>query len=208
MVVIIEGISGAGKSTQIEAVRRCLAPTSPEVVGEFSAGPIGRLIKAVYRDKRRRFLRLHSTERFADQTHLVLLADTIAKAEEIAASSADHLLVDRLFDSWLCYTLAANNRLVLSDGLVRQLYWHCRPEHVSSKIITIFLAVDVDTALERLSNRDGLRDRPEDRIRLELVARQFEELYTYVPVVRVQAEGKSSEVTASIIKAIGVRKSI
>ena len=205
MRLILEGISGAGKTSQARRIaRRFHGARSIEVVGEFSQGPIGRAIQRCYRDRQERFLRFHTAEPFADQTYLTLLADSIAKAEEMSRSAAGMLIIDRLFDSWLCYTLAAGNRRGLDDATVRELHRNCSREHVPVGTVTIFLDLDVATALERLATRDGFGSKKAEKRRLETVAQEFTELYSSVPIQRVDASRSPAEVTAAILEAAGL----
>jgi thymidylate kinase len=174
-----------------------------EVIGEFSQGPVGRAIRRRYRERQERFVHFHTSEQFADQTHLLLLADTIAKVEEMSRSGAGALIIDRLFDSWLCYTLAARNRRGLDDATVRELYRSCSRKYVSADTVTVFLDLDVATALKRLSVRDHFGAGTAEQRGLEAVAQRFSELYSDRAVYRVDATGTPAEVTAEILEAVG-----
>lgn len=208
MLILLEGISGAGKTTQLRALSRRLRGAAPAgTVGEFSRGPIGRAARRGFRRGKERFVRLHGDERFAAQTHLLLLADTVAKAEEIAQlrrAPGGPVLSDRLFDSWLCYTLATGDRLGLSDERVRELYRSCVEAHVPGDAVTVFLEIAPGAALERLESRDGFAAREAERRRLEEVARRFGELYARQPVRRVDAGLAKASVTAAILRAVGL----
>jgi dTMP kinase len=205
MRLILEGISGAGKTTQARRIaRRLRGVGSVEVVGEFSQGPIGRAIRRCYRERREPFVRFHGMEPFADQTHLVLLADTVAKAEEMSRSAAGMLVVDRLFDSWLCYTLAAGNCRGLDDATIRKLHRDCSLEHVPAGTVTVFLDLDVATALARLAARDGFESQEAETKRLEAVAQRFAKHYSSAPVRRMDASRSPAEVTAAILEAAGL----
>lgn len=212
MLILLEGISGAGKSTQLRALSRQLrGGTLPRAVGEFSRGPIGRAARYGYRGQRERFVRLHDDERFADQTHLLLLADAVAKAEEIAElrrASARPVVADRLFDSWLCYTLAAGNRRGLADEQVRELHRSCIKVHVPGDAVTVFLELAPEAAFERLAVRDGFSAGEAEKQRLEEVAHHFGELYTRQPVRRVDASLNKASVTAAILRATGLATEI
>jgi thymidylate kinase len=205
MRIVLEGISGAGKSVQARRLKRRLQEAaSVEIVSEFSRGSIGRAIRSCYALQREPFVRFHGDDSFADQTHLLLLGDTIAKAEEMSRSAADLLLVDRLFDSWLCYTLTAQNRRALGDAAVRDLYRNCSREHVSGDAVTVFLELDTLTALKRLALRDGFDFKESAQLRLEAVAQQFVELYAGSSTIKVDAARPPSEVTAAILEAVGL----
>lgn len=208
MLLVLEGISGAGKSTQLRALSRRLRETElAGTVGEFSQGPIGRTARRGYRDRRERFVRLHGDERFADQTYLLLLADTVAKAEEITElrrASPGVILVDRLFDSWLCYTLAAGNRRGLADERVCELHQSCTDAYSSQDAVTVFLELDTETALERLAARDHFVARETERRLLEEVGRRFEELYARRSVRRVDACLAKTDLTIAIMRAVGL----
>lgn len=204
MRLILEGISGAGKTSQARRLKRRLQGlASVEVVAEFSRGSIGRAIRSRYALQREPFVRFHGDDAFADQTHLLLLGDTIAKAEEMSRSIADVLIVDRLFDSWLCYTLAAKNRRGIGDEAARELYRSCSREHVPIDAVTVLLEIDTMTARERLAARDGFGFGRAAQERLEAVARQFSDLYAGASIRRVDARRPPSEVTAAILGAIG-----
>jgi thymidylate kinase len=206
MRLLLEGISGTGKTTQARRIVRHLRGMgSVEAVGEFSQGPIGRAIRRCYRDRQERFVRFHGREPFADQTHLVLLADTVAKAEEMSRSAAGVLVVDRLFDSWLCYTLTAGNRRGLDDAMVRELHRDCSREHVPAGSVTVFLDLGVPAALERLATRDGFGSKQGEARRLEAVAQRFAELYSGTQVRRVDASRPPAELTAAILEAAGLK---
>jgi len=206
MLIVLEGISGSGKSSQTRRLKRLLQrAASVQIFDEFSRGQVGRSIRRCYRRRRERFVRFHEEDLFADQTHLLLLADTIAKAEEVSRSEANISIVDRLFDSWLCYTLAAGDRHGLGDATVRDLYRSCSREHCADDAVTVFLELDTATALRRLVSRDGFRFDKTEECRLGEVARQFAELYTDTSILRVDAERPLSEVTAAIIASVGLK---
>ena len=206
MVIILEGISGAGKTTQAVRLLRWLRRSgSGMLVREFSSGLIGGLITRTYKRRRERFLRFHENDRFADQTYLLLLADSIAKAEEASCATEDVVLIDRLFDSWLCYAQAGENRLALDDRQVWDLYCNCVKAHLPSDAVTVFLEVEVDTAIRRLNDREDFGVGAPDRERLVAVARNFEELYNRSPAIRVPADREPVKVTATILEAIGLR---
>lgn len=203
--LLLEGISGSGKTTQTRRLaRRLRGVTSVETIGEFSRGLIGRAVRRSYWLRRERFVRIHDEDRFADQTHLLLLADTIAKAEEMARSEAELLFVDRLFDSWLCYTLAATNRHGLPDAMAWELHRNYSRQYASKDRVTIFLELDVATAMERLGTRDGFGFEKQAQQRLEAVARRFGEIYAGAPVQRVDAGRSPVEVTEAILQAVGL----
>ena len=209
MRIVLEGISGSGKTSQALQLKRQLKRSAVvEIVGEFSRNAIGRAARRCYQMNRERFVRFHASEAYADQTHLVMLADAVSKAEEVSTSTADVVLIDRLFDSWLCYSLAGKKRRVLSSAdVLEELYRRSREEYLSDSQ-TVFLEVDVATALERLASRDdfGLKEGSERQ--LQELAWFFSELYTRVPVHRVAAGRPFAEVTTAIAEAVGLKSMI
>lgn len=203
MQIVLEGISGAGKTSQARKLRsRLRRIASVEIVSEFSRGPIGRAIRRGYGLRRERFICFHEADRFADQTYLLLLGDTIAKAEEMSRSGADLVLVDRLFDSWLSYSLAAGNRRVLEDATIQEIHRACSREHVSGNTVTVFLELDVAVAVKRLAARDSFGFKDAEQHRLEEVARQFAKLYLDASIIRVDAGRSPLEVTEAILKSL------
>lgn len=202
MIVVLEGISGAGKTTQLGKLHAALGRNVVDLVGEFSKRTIGRSISEAYSERQERFLRFHTTEAFADQTHFMLLADTVSKVEEASESEAEHVIIDRLFDSWLCYTLAAKNRLALNDELACRLYRSCVSQYLRQNHLTIHLNLDVETAIQRLALRDRFGANASDRRRLEDVSRKFRYLYKNRPVTTIAANRDPEEITESIIQKL------
>jgi thymidylate kinase len=199
IALVLEGISGCGKTTQAALVLRALGEAATvESVGEFSSRATGRTLRRCYRGGRRRFVRLHDDDAFADQTHFLLLADTIAKSEQIHDSRADLVIVDRLFDSWLCYTLTAGEG-VLSHAVARHLHARCRQRLLGVRTLAVFLDVQVGTALVRLDRRDRFGVGPGDGERLELARDFFRGLYADDLGVTVDGEQVPALVTAEIL---------
>jgi thymidylate kinase len=182
------------------------ALTETTILNEFSGGAIGEMIKLTYQARRDRFVSFHRSDGFADLTHFLLLSDVIAKAEQASRAEADVLLIDRLFDSWLCYALSDRGLAVLDEPLLRSIHRSCTQEYLPANAAVVFLEVDVDTALERLKAREDFGVGAPDRERLEEVCRNFEELYASSTVVRVPANREPAKVTAAILDALGLQR--
>ena len=159
--VVIEGIDGAGTTTQVEQLTERLRARGIEVRSTFepSSGPVGRQIrKALVRDpsapSRAALPWLFAADR----------ADHLDRVVEPALASGSWVVSDRYYPSSLAY-----QSLSLSLD-----YVHALNERFRAPDLLIFVRVDLDTALARIESRGGTRELFEERDRLAEISAQYD----------------------------------
>ena len=164
--IVLEGIDGAGTTTQAELLSAALRREGREVLttGEPSDGPIGNLIRQALTGR----LGLPARAGALSDETLALL---------FAADRMDHLraqilpALDRgqvvICDRYVLSSLAYQGAVVPMDW-VEQIN-----AHAVSPDLTIFLEVDAETAAERRSIRGGDAELFEDPERQRKVIQQY-----------------------------------
>ncbi|MGH7882455.1 MAG: dTMP kinase [Candidatus Dormibacteraceae bacterium] len=147
MLVTLEGPEGAGKSTQIELLRRSLAKYDPLLLREPGGTALGEGIRQLLLDNRE--LRIAPEA----ELHLFLAAraELISEVMEPALRADRLVLVDRYHDSTRVY-----------QGIVGglQVDW---PESIPRPQLTVLLMLPPEVGLER-HRRSGVRlDRLDDQ---------------------------------------------
>lgn len=161
--IVIEGLDGAGTTTQAERLCAALVARGLEVVrtAEPTKGPIGRMIREVLRGE----------------------ADAPSKASLpwlFAADRADHLA--RVVDP-----AVARGAWVVSDRYLPSSLAYQSIDHPLEQVaslnatfrapdLLIMVDIDVDTALERITARGEAREIFEERVALERIAARYAEV--------------------------------
>jgi len=142
--IAVEGLDGAGKSTQVKALARWLEGQGRETVltAEPSAGPMGRLVREG----------LSGRLRLSPAAMALLFAadrlDHLARTVEPALDQGQVVVSDRYLLSSLAYQSVHNN-----PDWVATVNSRARPAD-----LTILLDLPVEVCLERLKGRSRFRD--------------------------------------------------
>ncbi len=192
--VVIEGIDGAGTTTQAARVTEALRARGDGVVqtAEPTDGPIGRLLRRVLRQE----------QGAPDPASLPWLfaadrADHLANRVVPALAEGGWVVSDRYVPSSLAYQSLERP---MEDVAVLNAAFPL-PD------VTVMLDVPVDVALARVLARGGVPDRFERRDTLERVASAYDQALAWVQarggvVVRLDGTRPIFEVTASILGAL------
>jgi dTMP kinase len=201
--IVIEGIDGAGTSTQARAVRDALAAHGRQAVETFepTRGPIGALLREMLAGRvplcgrstpdKRIFALLFAADR---QHHLERQDDGIARWLEGGAD----VVCARYVLSSLAYE--ADDPAELER--VRQLQAGFAVPH-----LTVYLECPVDVALRRIASTRASVDVFENRTELERVKANYDRvLASYEgPVLRVDATRPANAITAAVLERLDVR---
>lgn len=163
--IVLEGIDGAGTTTQLVMLRDWMAEQGSETHATFepSAGPIGSYIRTI--------LRGEDTAPPHDALALLFAADRldhIAREVEPVLARGEHVLSDRYVGSSLAY-----------QGSQSGYEW---VEQLNARAMTpdlvLFLRIDPEIALARITERDGARrELFEHRELLERIAAGYDTIY-------------------------------
>ncbi|TVR04199.1 MAG: dTMP kinase [Deltaproteobacteria bacterium] len=196
MFIVLEGLDGAGTSTQLKRLEAVLRAEGRQVraTREPSDGPVGVMIRQALRGRLR-------------QTAGAPIGPE-ALALLFAADRLDHLrdVVEP--------DLAAG-RIVLSDRYVHSSLAYqgveCDPDWVvdiNSRArdpdLVIYVEVDVETSLGRIFGRGDALERFEQEEMLEAVRDGYEQAFRARPcnVVRVDGSGSPNEVQARVLDVV------
>jgi dTMP kinase len=197
LFVTLEGVDGAGKSTQARLLSDALGPETV-LLREPGGTPAGERLRELLKD---------ATVDLTPRAELLLFcaarAELVERVIRPALDAGRDVVCDRFVDSTVAYQGGARG---ISPELVAQLneaaVAGCMPER------TLVLRVDVASAAERARERgDGAADRFElEGIEFqERIAAAFERIAAAEPerVVVVEASGTVEEVHARVMEAIG-----
>lgn len=200
MFVTLEGVDGAGKSTQARLLAEALGPETL-LLREPGGTPVGERLRALLKDG--------SLELGARAELLLFCAARAELVERVIApaiAAGRDVVCDRFVDSTVAYQGGARG---IDPGLVAALndaaVDGCMPER------TVVLRIDAERAAARAGERRGTS--PEaDRFESEgigfqeRIAAAFERIAAAEPgrVVVVDAAGSVDEVHARVLGAVGL----
>lgn len=193
MFLVLEGLDGAGTTTQTTRLVRALTERGGEVVQtcEPTDGPVGRIIRDVLRgDQRAPTVETLPWLFAADR------ADHLSRRVEPALKRGAYVVSDRYYHSSLAY-----QSLTLPLDQVAALNAFRSPH------ITFFIDVPVDVCLERISKRGGELEIYEKRDKLERIAEAYEKVMTLVrsrgeTVIRIDGTQSAKDVHADILAVV------
>lgn len=192
--IVIEGLDGAGTTTQAAALAAWLRSAGHAVTEtrEPTDGPVGRVIRATLSE---------APDAPAMQTLPWLFAadraDHLARVVDPALEAGHVVVSDRYYHSSLAY-----QSLTLPLDRVHALNADFRVPD-----LTVFLHVDVDTALGRVTARSEAREIYERRDRLEAIAEAYDRVLARLralgePIVTVDGRAAASDVADAVRGAV------
>jgi len=186
VLIAIEGIDGAGKTTQARGLTRWLNRRGLRAAytSEPTNGSIGRLVKK----------HLSRSSKYSEETVALLFAadrlEHLTKFIEPKLRSGITLVADRYLHSSIAYQTAATGR----TEWVRMINSQARKPDVS-----ILIDVSVDVALKRLSRKKFIYEKASF---LEKVRSEYLRLVEDGEMVKVDGEGSKEEVSQRIIEYV------
>jgi dTMP kinase len=199
--IVLEGIDGAGTTTQRERLATWLRGLGHTVrtTAEPSSGPLGKLIRGL--------LSPASGSCDADAMALLFAADRrdhLAREIEPQLQAGDVVLSDRYVLSSLAYQTAA--------GVSREFIYAANfgGRGIREPDLTLFVEVPVDIAAERRARREGAVEIYDDRVIQERVAAAYRKealalIATGRPCDIVDGQGTPEEVEAALRRSISQR---
>ncbi len=204
--VVIEGLDGAGTTTQTrrvaEALRQQGQPVSTSC--EPSDGPIGMLIRQMLSKRITVFDEEQGHRAVGRQTLALLFAadrlDHLRAQVEPALSRGEVAITDRYYHSSLVYQGDS------ADGNFDYRWVEEINGRARTPDLTVYLEASAQVCLSRISER-GRRDIYESREKLERLERRYEEVMQRVEargeeVLRLDATASVQELTRAIVEAI------
>ncbi len=194
MFIVLEGLDGAGTTTQLEPLANWLEGLGRTVVRthEPTDGPVGRLIRQSLRAE---------PEAPAPQTLPWMFAadraDHLARTVEPALRRGEVVLSDRYLHSSLAYQ---------SETLGLD-YVHTLNERFRVPDLTVFLEVPVHVSLSRIDARGGERELFDTQERLTAIAARYAAVLEHLvglgqDIVRLDGTATQAEVTAGVRAAV------
>lgn len=198
MFVTLEGIDGAGKSTQARLLADALGPETL-LLREPGGTPVGERLREMLKDGS-----LELTPRSELLLFAAARAELVERVIKPALEAGRDVVCDRFVDSTVAYQGRARGLDPdLVDALNEGVVAGCMPDR------TILLRVAVGAAVARTEDREGPRtsDRfeREGPVFQERIAAAFDAIAEAEPgrVAVVDAEGSVEEVHARVMEAIG-----
>jgi dTMP kinase len=192
--IVIEGLDGAGTTTQVERLVDTIRARGQAVLAtrEPTSGPIGRIIRQTLRAEPDAPAVATLPWMFAADR-----ADHLSRTVDPALADGTWVVSDRYYHSSLAYqslTLPLDDVLAL-NGMFRV------PD------VTVYLDVPVGVCLDRIERRGGEREIYEHRERLQLISRHYRTVIDTLwargePIVEIDATGTADEVQQRINKLI------
>ena len=199
MFVTLEGIDGAGKSTQARLLAEALGPETL-LLREPGGTPVGERLREVLKDAS-----LELTPRSELLLFAAARAELVERVIKPALEAGRDVVCDRFVDSTVAYQGNARGLDIdLVDALNAGVVDGCMPDR------TVLLRVGVSEAVGRTVGRGGPRtsDRfeREGPVFQERIAAAFDVIAAVEQdrVVTVDAEGSVEEVHARVLEALGL----
>lgn len=206
--VAIEGLDGAGTTTQTEAVARALdAAGQPVSIScEPSDGPVGMLIRQMLA-RRITVVDDEGQHRAVDRETLALLfaadrMDHLQAEVEPALARGAVAISDRYYHSSLAYQGDVDD----DDSTVDYQWVEAINDRARTPELTIFLDAPVELCIQRLTYRSR-RDLYENRRKLERLHRRYDEVMDRLEergerITRLDAARPVDELTERIVDEV------
>ena len=191
MFVTLEGVDGAGKSTQAKLLADALGPETL-LLREPGGTPAGERLRDLLKDAS-----VELTPRAELMLFCAARAELVERVIVPAIESGQHVVCDRFVDSTVAYQGGARG---IDVGLVRTLNTAavrgCMPDR------TVLLRADTATAVERA--RDRCDSPISDRFESEGAGFQDRIAAAFDRIVVVDADGTVEEVHARVREALEI----
>lgn len=199
LFIVLEGIDGAGTSTQAQLVTKQLRLDSHNVFQTFEPtdGRIGRLIREIIRGD--------GTEKPSWMTMTLLFsADRLEHVEnEIYPNVLEgyHVICDRYYHSTLAYQSLSNKFIGVDwKGWIKEVgHFSVKPD------ITFILDIDPEVAAERMKGRKKPKDVYENLAFQKKLSNFYANIEQYFPtesIVHIDGSQNVESVTAEILQYI------
>ncbi|MDP3941797.1 MAG: dTMP kinase [bacterium] len=206
--IVIEGIDGSGKSTQVERVKKELETKGKTVLQTSEPNThdaIGKLIREVLAGKE---------EVTAVAIQYLFSANRATTHKEIiipALTRGDYVISHRCFWSAVAYGMVdradvlrvkpqdeQGNQILIAQSILSMYHQFIVPDY------TFYLDVSVETAMKRIEGMGKAREIYEKREKLEGISKGYEWLLEKFPEEfnKVDAEGTAEAVTKNILTVI------
>lgn len=179
LFIVLEGIDGAGTTTQTALLRDRLQADGQPAIQTFEPtnGPIGVMIRQML--SKRIVLPSHTqdapSEPVTRETLAALFAadrlDHCAALIEPSIDAKNHIISDRYLHSSLAYQGDIEEGDTVDYSWIMQLNSRAKVPDV-----TFFLKIDLETSLARISQRGAARDIYETREKLERLITRYDEV--------------------------------
>ncbi len=195
--IVIEGLDGAGTTTQAQRLADHLREGSEVVqTHEPTDGPVGRVIRATLQRAAGAPLAASLPWLFAADR-----SDHLARTVVPALQRGAWVISDRYYHSSLAY-----------QSLDHPLAWvHTLNQHFRVPDLTLFLGLDVEVCLARISARGEAREIFEERQALERISARYDAVLELLgglgePIVRLDADRSIDALALAIreqVEALG-----
>ena len=193
--IVLEGIDGSGKTTQIKRVKNSLTKLSGKEVfltKEPTESVVGQLIKKIVRNE----LKVPKTA-----IQYLFCADRVIHLEKVVIPKLKEgaiVVSDRYFWSSLAYGIADRNTLLAAQSILSMYNQFIVPD------FTFYLRVAVPTAISRLSQMQKTREIYEEKGKLLKIAKGYDWVVEQFPkeITVIDGEMSAEEVTKEIITKI------
>lgn len=197
LFVVIEGIDGAGTTTQARKLTRALQRNGKDAVFTFEPtdGPIGSMIRQVLRGRMVTKMADNSVKPFnADTMTLLFSADRLDHNENLIKPALDKnktVICDRYYYSTIAY-----------QGVDGDMDWVKQANSKASKPDLVFyLKIDPKISLKRIGNRSE-SEIYEKVDFLEKVSQNYDKLFESLENTIVLDAGRSLEELAAEIRRV------
>jgi len=167
--IVVEGLDGAGTTTQAELLSKALAEQGRKVLStrEPSVAQVGQFLRSI--------LAQEETKLSREELALLFTADRLAHLrEEIqpALAARQTVVCDRYYHSTLAYQLKTDDK---------NLEWLCHLNQPALKPdITFFLDVKVETSLARLQQSGRTLELFETKSQLKRIKRNYQTVISHL----------------------------
>lgn len=204
--IALEGIDGAGKSTQVEKLAKHFEGQGKEVVitrEPRKEGIIGDIVQQVLTGKTKvppvALQYLFSTDRVIHHAEVIepaLEAGKIVISDRCFWSAIPYGILDKAFE----YDEQNLDFLLVSQSILSMYHQFIAPDY------TFLLKVTLDLAMERISGKDDVKEIYEHKEKLEKINEGYSWLAGKFPeeITGVDGEGEIEEVTKRLIEKIKI----
>lgn len=199
--IVIEGIDGSGKSTQVERVKAYFEQQGTDVL--ITSEPkrdllVGQIINDILDAKikvsAKAYQFLYTADRVVNHETIVVPALKAGKAV-ISHRSFWSAIAYGVFDRGGTYTKENTDFLFVSQGIFSYYHQFIKADH------TFYLDVSIATAIKRLAQMSKKKDIYEKREKLAKIIKGYQWIVKNFPqdVTRVDGEKEVSDITQQIV---------